>query len=175
MLEKAQDLVVPLKLTLKSIKTGMTKEVSQTVQRFDHFTGELHEVTSRKTVKIQKGIDDNDEIVFPNEGNDQKGKLRGNLVFRIHTVIRSHYLRQKENIIIYHPIHPQLIHEGFDLNHKSLIDGEILFRKIPKDSINLDDPQQSTIIFFGKGLPKKGDSSGLLGDIHVIFIEALQE
>ena len=165
---QTNDIIIPLKLTLKTLKIGLIKNITIDIQEINKLTGKIEIKQITKTIKIEKGMKNDEKFIFENEGNEEIGKLRGNLIIQLEIISKEGFIRNNENLILYYKITKEEMKNGFLCSFRNY-DGEKLFKQIEKNSIhfnNFDD----RIIFYGKGLPLFNNNTAF-GDVIVIFYE----
>ncbi|EMH73481.1 hypothetical protein EHI8A_039380 [Entamoeba histolytica HM-1:IMSS-B] len=139
------------------------------VWRINKLTAKEYNEMISKTIKIERGVDSDDEYIFEKEGNEEIGKKQGDLKI-LFEVICHDFIRNKENVILKYPINHYDEQHGFIISHRGINDDEWINKRVEPNKVKIGD-SESVITIYGKGLPKKGGEIGEYGDIFILFTE----
>ncbi|GAB1224721.1 hypothetical protein ENUP19_0216G0040 [Entamoeba nuttalli] len=169
MFNKPPSINITIKITLKSVKNGLIKTIKYQVKRINKLTAKEYNEMISKTIKIERGVDSDDEYIFEKEGNEEIGKKQGDLKI-LFEVICHDFIRNKENVILKYPINHYDEQHGFIISHRGINDDEWINKRVEPNKVKIGD-SESVITIYGKGLPKKGGEIGEYGDIFILFTE----
>ena len=161
--EKVEPIVVPIELTIRDLYHGKVKKINVKTKVFDK-KGKLETVKTKHHVKIEKGMVDEEVIVFKNEGDCHKGKSRGDIHFVIKQLDDDNFERDGNNLVYNRFVSlPECYLLDFCLRHPN----DNVYR-IMDDSLTFNCTNPIKIVP-GLGMPVYGSEEDEYGDLLIVL------